>query len=128
MIASLGMYDLPELKDVNNRLWAQIRQELGFGPPKLDRKTDLWEIWQSPDLLLAQTCGYPYRAQLHQRVQLVGTPDYGLPDCPPGYYYSLFVVRSDSAFQTLADLDQCCLAYNEPLSQSGWAGPIETLL
>ena len=27
-----------------------------------------------PDLVLAQTCGFPYRAKLHHHVTLTGTP------------------------------------------------------
>ena len=122
MIASLGMYDMPELHDANDRYWSAIRAELGYGPDRLSRGEDLWPIWQDPDLLFAQTCGYPYRARLHGRVQLVGTPDHGLPGCPPGHYRSVLMVRADDG-RALADFHGACLAYNEALSQSGWAAP-----
>lgn len=123
MIAALPMYDRPETADANDRLWQAIRARLGLGPDHLTRERDLWEIWQAPDLLLAQTCGYPYRARLHGHVTLVGTPDYGLPDCPPGYYCSVLVARADDPRQTLGDFDGASFAYNEALSQSGWAAP-----
>lgn len=123
MIASLGMYDLPELQSANDRYWAAIRAELGFGPDALTRSDDLWSIWQDPDLLLAQTCGYPYRARLHGTVELVGTPDHGLPDCPPGHYRSVLVVRADD-HRGLAGFDGASLAFNDPQSQSGWAAPV----
>lgn len=120
MVAALGMYDRLELQESNNALWSAIRSQLGFGPDQLDRDTDLWDIWQNQDLVLAQTCGLPYRARLHDRVQLVGTPDYGLPDCPPGYYNSVFVTRKGEATD-LIDYRSRIFAYNEALSQSGWA-------
>ena len=123
MIASLGMYDRPELHGANDRLWKAIRAQLGFGPDDLSRDGDMWEIWQSPDLLLAQTCGMPFRTHLQGKVQLVGTPDYGLTDTPAGYYYSVIVVGADSDIETIDQLYGKRFAYNDDLSQSGWAAP-----
>ena len=123
MTAMLGMYDMPALHEANNRFWALIRLQLGHGPAQLTRDADVWDIWLDPNLVFAQTCGMPYRTRLHGKVQLVGTPDYGLPDCPPGYYRSILVARADDP----RDLDQLAdgtFAYNEALSQSGWAAPI----
>ena len=127
MIAALGMYDMAPLRPANDRLWAGIRAALGHGPDHLTRDMDFQEIWQSPQLLLAQTCGLPYRTRLHGRVQLVGTPDYGLPGCPPGYYCSVFVARAEDARGSLAELAAGTMAFNDGLSQSGWAAPITHL-
>ncbi|MBV7408848.1 MULTISPECIES: phosphate/phosphite/phosphonate ABC transporter substrate-binding protein [Roseobacteraceae] len=127
MIASLGMYDMPHLQRAHDRLWAGIRTALGYGPDHLTRGGDPWAEWQSPDLLLAQTCGLPYRARLHDKVTLVGTPDYDLPDCPSGYYFSYLIRRRDDP-RPLRELSkQGVMAYNEPLSQSGWAAPVAHL-
>ena len=124
MIAMLGMYDMPAIRPANDRYWQAIRAHLGYGPAHLTRSGDHWDIWQAPDLLLAQTCGMPYRTRLHGHVGRVGTPDYGLPDCPPGYYYSCIVVRSDDDRAGLQDFAGSKFAYNDPHSQSGWAAPI----
>ena len=129
MIASLPMYDFPPLQAAHDRLWAAIHAGLNargiVAPPSLTRgQTDLWPEWQSPDLILSQTCGFPYRARLHGHVALVGTPDYGLPGCGAGEYCSVLVARADDARMDLAAFDGAVLAYNEPLSQSGWAAPI----
>ena len=123
MIALLGMYDRPETAGANDRFWSAIRARLGYGPETLTRGCDFWEAWQSPDLLLSQTCGLPFRARLHDKVTLVATPDYGLPGCPPGYYNSVFIAHCDDTGATLETLCSGTLAYNEPLSQSGWAAP-----
>ncbi|WP_425045596.1 phosphate/phosphite/phosphonate ABC transporter substrate-binding protein [Primorskyibacter sp. S87] len=123
MIAQLGMYDPPPLHAANNRFWQEIRTRLGYGPKPLTRDGDVWQVWQSPSLLLSQTCGYPYRARLHGKVTLLGTPDYGLPDCPPGYYYSVFVVAADNRVTSPNELLSGCFAFNDALSQSGWAAP-----
>lgn len=122
----LGMYDMPALQPANDRLWAAIRSNLNDGPETLDRDRDFWEIWRDPDMVFSQTCGMPFRTQLHGTVQLVGTPDYGLPNCPAGYYRSVFVAHAD----TTGDLAELCtgvFAYNEAVSQSGWAAPTKHL-
>jgi len=131
MIASLPMYERPETAAANDRFWQAIRRNLCAGetpPPRalpqaLSRGGDLWRQWLSPDLLLSQTCGFPYRARLHGKVALVGTPILGLPGLPPGYYCSVMLTRRADARTGLADFAEAVLAYNEPMSQSGWAAP-----
>ena len=118
------MYDRPETARANDRFWTSVRSVLGYGPATLTRNADVWDIWQSPDLLLAQTCGYPYRARLHGHVTLIGTPDYGIKDCPAGHYNSVFIARKDDTRTDLRDFHNATFAYNEPLSQSGWAAPM----
>lgn len=125
MIAHLGMYDRPETAAANDRFWTEIQARLGYGPAALTRGLeDYWPVWQSPDLLFSQTCGFPFRARLHGSVRLVGTPDYGLEGCPPGYYRSIIVARSADAGKPLEAFHGARMAYNEALSQSGWAAPV----
>ena len=123
MIAMLGMYDMPAIRPAVDRYWNAIRTQLGYGPAHLTRDGDYWDIWQSPELLLGQTCGMPFRTRLHGHVRRVGTPDYGLPDCPPGFYFSYIVARSDDKRNKLQEFAGSTLAYNDPHSQSGWAAP-----
>lgn len=129
MIASLGMYDFaPELQAANDRLWAAIRDGLrasGIAAPEaLTRgEAGYWPAWQSPDLVFSQTCGFPFRARLWDSVTLIGTPDYDLPDCPPGHYMSVYVARQDDPRASLGEFADAIFAYNEDLSQSGWAAP-----
>lgn len=126
MIASLPMYATPRTADATTRLWARIRDALrGRGLPAPERLSgdipDLKAHWLSPDLVLSQTCGLPFRLWLAGRVGLVGTPDYGLDGCPPGHYRSVVIVRSGDARERLADLAGARFALNDPHSQSGWA-------
>ncbi len=127
MIAALPMYDFDDLVEANDRLWALIRETAyaaGLDAPEgLLRGPDLWEIWQAPELLVAQTCGYLFRSRLHPDVTLIGTPDYGIEGCGPGFYCSVFVARSDDPRADLPAFDGSALAYNDALSQSGWAAP-----
>src|SRR6056297_1787272 len=125
MIAALPMYDPPQLRGATDALWAAIREAAraeGLSPPeRLSRGPDPWVFWEAPDLFLAQTCGLPYRSHLHERVTLVGTPDYGLPETPPGHYHSVLVARASERRRSPADFYGAALAYSDPLSQSGWA-------
>ncbi|WP_299865052.1 PhnD/SsuA/transferrin family substrate-binding protein [uncultured Roseobacter sp.] len=121
MTASLPMYDVASTQAANDRLWTEIRACYGAGPRALDRTTDPHKTWEDPDLVLSQTCGLPYRSALHGRVQLVGTPDYGVRGCPPGYYKSIIVVRKEDPRGDLAAFEGARLARNDVRSQSGWA-------
>lgn len=128
MIASLAMYDAGPAQAANDRLWALARDQLAVrgiaAPEELTRgEGAYWPAWQSPDLVLSQTCGFPYRALLHGTVTLIGAPDHGLQGCPRGHYRSVLVARGDdprTGFEAFADAP---LAFNEDLSQSGWAAP-----
>ena len=128
MIAALPMYDRPDLTGATDRYWALIRDGLragGIDAPETLRRgdADLMPQWMSPDLVLSQTCGFPYRARLHGKVQLVGTPDFGVEGCPPGHYRSVLIARTDDPRGDLAAFDGVAIAYNDALSQSGWAAP-----
>ncbi len=123
MISYLGFYDMAPVRAANDLFWSEIRNNLGHGPERLVRPDDPWPIWQDPDLLLAQTCSLPFRTRLHGQVTLVGTPDYGLPGCPPGHYRSAMVVRRSDRLRNGARM-----AINDAMSQSGWAGPMAYLI
>ncbi|WP_434613509.1 phosphate/phosphite/phosphonate ABC transporter substrate-binding protein [Tabrizicola sp. M-4] len=129
MIAALPMYDRPELRAETDRYWALIREELaarGIDAPEGLRRGDavLMPQWESPDLILSQTCGFPYRARLHGRVELVGTPDFGNEGCAPGYYRSILIAQADDPRGVFKAFDGARIAYNDGLSQSGWAAPV----
>ena len=125
MIASLPMYVWPELSDAHDRYWDLIRAELEAAgiraPERLSQHLDESAAWTDPDLVLSQTCGMPYRNQLHDRVSLVGTPDFGVPGCEPGYYRSAIVVRADDTRDDVSEYRDAVLAFNGEGSQSGYA-------
>jgi hypothetical protein len=125
MIASLSMYDLPALRAETDALWAAIRDQIRArgedAPEMLDRTRTAREVWTDPALVLSQTCGMPWRLGLYHAAQLVGTPDYGLEGCPPGYYCSAIVVRADDPRAKRSDFADGICAFNGPESQSGFA-------
>lgn len=125
MIASLPMYDRVELRDETDALWAAMRDAIRArglnAPDALDRQRETSLVWTDPKLVLSQTCGMPWRLGLHEKAQLIGTPDYGVPDCPPGYYCSVIVVRADDPRSADADFAEGVCAFNARDSQSGFA-------
>lgn len=126
--ASLPMYARPELKAANDAIWQAIRDSVRDAgvdaPDALDPDGFGYGFWEHPMMLLSQTCGYPYRTRLKGKVALVGTPDYAVEDCPPGFYRSVLVTRDASARYSLSDFQGATMAYNEKDSQSGYRGPL----
>ncbi len=125
MIASLMMYERAELEGAHRRLWSLIRRQLedaGIACPQfLSQNEDEMKVWQHPGLVLSQTCGMPYRNWLHESVSLVGTPDYQLEACAPGYYRSAFIVRDEENASSIRAYENRIFAYNQVHSQSGFA-------
>lgn len=129
MFASLPMYEREETRGAHDAFWGLLHEAMlrrGVdAPPALARDGgDLMKDWLRPDLLMSQTCGYPFRTVLRERVCLIGTPDYGVADCPPGHYRSIFICRADDRRSSLAEFDGAALAYNDEGSQSGYVGPL----
>ena len=115
------MYDVSENHAAHQRLWQAVCDLVTEAPPLTNPSNDLISDWLSPDLFLSQTCSLPFRKKLRGFVNLVATPDNKISNCPRGYYHSVVLARKGST----PDLkkNDYVLAYNEPLSQSGWAAP-----
>tara|TARA_B100000768_G_scaffold129238_1_gene119873 strand:+ start:2414 stop:3130 length:717 start_codon:yes stop_codon:yes gene_type:complete len=121
MFAHLPMYNVPSNRAAHVRLWQTVQDVMPSAPNLAPAPGDLIADWLSPNLFLSQTCGLPFRAKLHGLVQLVATPDNQIPNCAAGYYHSVILARKGSDPDLAAN--DFILAYNEPLSQSGWAAP-----
>ena len=125
-VASLGMYDWPEVASANDAIWAFVRTRLRQDgiecPQSLDRSVRYFEIWRQPSLLLAQTCGYPFATELRGKVQLVATPCYDAPGCEGSNYCSVIIASRRSGIASLATAGGTTAAINSEHSQSGhWA-------
>ena len=61
MIASLQMYQRPELVDAHDKFWNIIRNKLALhgieSPKDLSQDADEMTVWEDPKLVLSQTCG-----------------------------------------------------------------------
>lgn len=69
---------------------------------------DLFALWRRPDLLLSQTCGFPYRMLgLADSVQLLATPVFDAEGCEGAHYRSTLVVSARAASQGAVTLAAC---------------------
>ncbi|MEJ6401256.1 phosphate/phosphite/phosphonate ABC transporter substrate-binding protein [Yoonia sp. 2307UL14-13] len=118
------MYARPWNVAAHDALWALIRGSLRArdiaAPDRLDHDVDYMAVWSRPDLVLGHICNLPYRARFRDKVTVIGASDYGLADCPAGYYRSHFVVRKDAHGDNVRDYALQRFATNDPLSQSGY--------
>ena len=115
MIAALQMYDWPELRAATDQWWQGIARHLAVDIP-LSRLPHAIEAWQRPDLLLAQTCGYPFTHGLKGRVKLVATPHYDADGCDGANYRSILFAREARPLREFRGLRA---AVNTPDSMSG---------
>ena len=124
-IAYLPMYAIPGARDHADALWRGLRDSLRRSgveaPEQLSSFASRPDGWLHPDLILGQTCGLPYIAMLCDAVELIGTPDYGVDGCPPGFYHSTLVVSAADKRQRLSEFVGGVLAVNGTDSQSGYA-------
>ncbi len=80
---------------------------------------ELAQFWPRPDLLLSQTCGYPYMTSLRGRVRLLATPCYDFPGCNGADYSSAFIVREEDGLRNIDDTRGKIAAVNDVQSNSG---------
>lgn len=126
MTAALPMYDWPEVRAETDALWVALSRALrnvGLNAPDALARdiADPFSHWRDPALVLSQTCGLPFAAELTGEVALLGAPVYAIPDTPPGCYRSEIVVRADDPAQTVEDLRGRRFGFNMRESQSGYA-------
>ncbi len=123
-IASLPMYDYPELTEAHDALWTAVATQLHAAgvpevPPWRERKLSARESWRHPDLLLGQGCEYPLAKFHADQIRVVATPRYRSPGCAGATYRSAVIVRSTDGARTLEDLRGRRCVINELDSNSG---------
>ena len=125
------MYDWPEVRAETDALWAAIAERLEAAgiaaPDSLDRTTPTDEAWESPDLLVGQTCGRPYATGLAEKVRLLGRPTHTVAGAGPGRYCSQLVARRSDNRPGLAGFRGAVAACTSVESQSGWAALVDLL-
>lgn len=128
MIASLPMYDFPELRAQTDALWQAIRVQLlarGLDevPELLVRPEGaLVDHWRLPGLLLSHTCGYPLMRLLPDVHVLGSFSVMAGGSAAAGRYRSVIVARADDARSSggVAAFDGAGVAANDDGSLSGW--------
>lgn len=125
------MYDWPEVAGATDALWRAIAVRLAdaglAAPSALDRSQAGEAIWLDPNLVLSQTCGYPYATELGGVVRLVATPVYEAEGCEGPLYSSMVVARRGEGVASLADLSARRFAFNARNSLSGYVAPVTAM-
>jgi ABC-type phosphate/phosphonate transport system substrate-binding protein len=121
--ASLPMDDWPQVSAHWDGLWALARAELaarGIDAQRgLLRDGDHEAQWTDPDLLLGQTCGWPFVSRLRGQVLPFARFDFGLAQ-QPGDYHSVFVTNDERGPRAMLQDPATIIAINGFESQSGF--------
>ena len=130
--ASLPMYNLPEMRAVNARFWAAMREvltEAGLREVPEDLLPDRLPVPDriEAEMLFSQTCGYPLETVFRGQAVRLGAPVYALPGCNGPTHRAFFIVPENSAARCLADLRGGVFLLNSPLSNSGMNLPRRAL-
>jgi ABC-type phosphate/phosphonate transport system substrate-binding protein len=115
MLATLPMYDFPEVRDATDAFWAAIAKEYGVSGG-LTRNADWTAAWRNPDLLFSQTCGYPFTHEFKGILRYVATPHYTADGCEGPNYCSIIFARES---KPLAAFRGSVAAINNRDSMSG---------
>ena len=123
MIAGLPMYDFPWIAPALDEFWEELSAKLRRAgleaPATLSRGPPIDELWRDPELILGQTCGYPYWKSLRDRVVLIATPTYDFEGCEGPRHCSFLVARRGEPRGELADFRGARAAINAYDSNTG---------
>lgn len=124
-LASLPMYDPPELHEATNAWWQGLARHFRAAgiagvPDRLTRPADLHAHWRDPALLFSQGCGYPLTHDFAGQWQVLATPCYAARGCHGALYRSVLIVPAASPFASLEDLRGRTACYNSADSHSGF--------
>jgi ABC-type phosphate/phosphonate transport system substrate-binding protein len=115
MLATLQMYDFPEVRPATEAFWQAIATRLGVSL-LLSQPEDWTAAWRRSDLLFSQTCGYPFTHEYAGKLKLVATPHYAAPGCDGPHYCSILLAREQ---RPLPEFRGRIAAFNNRDSMSG---------
>ncbi len=123
-VASMPMYDLPELHQAHDALWATLarnlrREGVSDVPDTLVHDRPLGELWSDPKLLFSQCCGYDLVNRYAGKLQPIAVPHYDAPGCKGADYASVVVVAADSKATDVLQMHGAVCVINGPESHSG---------
>lgn len=115
MLATLPMYDWPEVRDATDALWRCLGRHAGLSL-ELARDLAHGEDWSEPGLSFSQTCGYPFTHDYVGKLNYIATPHYAVDGCDGPGYRSIVLARD---LQPLAAYRGARAIVNNPDSMSG---------
>ncbi len=117
------MYDWPEVSQAWDLLWALAREQLSERGIEvawaLARDGDHEAQWTDPQLLVGQTCGWPFVSALKDKVTPFARFDFGLGG-RPGDYHSVYITMGERDPRQLIADGNALIAVNSFASQSGF--------
>ncbi len=119
------MYDVAELRPDHDALWQAIAAELRVrgidAPPALTRHVEPAALWRDPELLMSQTCGWPFVTELAPMLTVVGAFEYAV-DSDAGTRYRSQLITAAGSGRSVDDLGRpgVSIAVNAADSLSGW--------
>ena len=123
-VASMPMYDMPELRSALDALWGGLARHLGREgvssiPGKIVHDHALSDLWNDPCLWFSQCCGYDIVYKHAGTLRPIATPHYGAPDCEGYHYTSVVVVTEDADASDVLHMRGAVCVINGPESHSG---------
>ncbi len=115
MIASLPMYDWPEVRVATDTWWRGLGRRFGVSI-ELHRSANHVAPWRRSDLYFSQVCGYPFTHEFKGLVNYVGTPHYAVEGCEGARYRSVVFARESLPLEAFRGTTA---AVNAPDSMSG---------
>ncbi len=122
--ASLPMYDLPEVRNAHDTLWAVLAQNmrnkgLDKVPDHLSHNQPVCTLWNDPDLLISQCCGYDIVHRYKDVLRPIATPKFAAFGCLGENYCSSIVVAETCPYTDVRDMAGTIAVINGPESHSG---------
>lgn len=123
-VASMPMYDIPEVRDILDSWWAGLvrhlkREGLTNVPDRIQHDRNLSDLWEDPDLWFSQCCGYDIVRRYAGKLRPVATPHYGAPGCKDHRYASNVVVAETCKADDVLEMFGSVCVVNGPESHSG---------
>ncbi len=123
-VASMPMYDMPEVQGALDSLWAGLvghlrREGLSAVPDHIQHGRNLADLWNDPDLWFSQCCGYDIVRRYAGKLRPVATPHYGAPECKGCDYASSVVVAEDCEANDVLEMFGAICVVNGLESHSG---------
>ncbi len=123
-VAEFGFYPFEDVAWAYDKLWSATAKRCTWLPKELMRSDDPTKLWQSEDLFVSQTCGWPLVTRLADTVRVVGAFRQTTPESVSHFYKSVVIGRVDgSPF----DFQGSVAAVNDLESLSGWISLIAAI-
>ena len=130
LVACTRMYDVtPDVRQHWHALMTAAAGAAGLAVECIDHPppASLTDLWARDDLVLGYMCGFPL-ATLYPNVEPLAAPVTACSNDDRPTYHSVWVVRADSAFDTLASTFGHRIGWTVEHSHSGFNAPRHALL